>query len=95
MNIKRLNYTFPISPASISTCKVLKDLVFTWQNTGQHVIYTHTNHSYHYMPETLEHRNIRSKAGNLEDCEPIIDVVNVDSNMVNLYFFNSYFLNNF
>lgn len=65
-----------MTPASVNSSKTLKELIFTRNNSGENVIYTHSTHSYYSMPETIEHRNIRTKILNLEECDPIIDVVN-------------------
>lgn len=68
---------FKMTNANIANSQVLSDLVFTRDNSGHKVIYTHSTHSYHYMPETLEHRNIRCKAvKSNEEPEAVIDVVN-------------------
>lgn len=56
---------------------VLQNLVFTLNNSGKKVCYTHTSHLYHSMPETVEHRNVRCRPRN-EEGEAIIDVVNDD-----------------
>lgn len=74
----KIDYQFKLSSPWIEASNVFKDLVFTRNNTGHNVIYTHSTHCYHSMPETVEHRNIRCRLNNLEDSEAIIDVVNDD-----------------
>lgn len=74
----KVDYQFKLSAPWVEASDVFKDLVFTKNNTGHNVIYTHTTHYYHSMPETVEHRNIRCKLNNLEDSDTIIDVVNDD-----------------
>ncbi|KAJ8923687.1 hypothetical protein NQ315_010268 [Exocentrus adspersus] len=75
----RLCCNFKMSEIQIESSNVLTDLVFTRYTRGNRVIYTHTDHYYHSMPETVEHKNIRLKNrdSNNED-ESIIDVVNED-----------------
>lgn len=75
-NIKT-DFIFKMSNANIANSQVLTDLVFTKDNSGHRVIYTHSTHYYHYMQETLEHRNIRCKAmKSIEESDTVIDVVN-------------------
>lgn len=71
-----------LSHAKVLESQTLKDLMFTWDNTGEHVVYTHSTHYYHSMPETVEHRNIRCKLVGADECDTIIDVVSEDSSMV-------------
>ncbi|XP_018566772.1 putative DNA helicase Ino80 [Anoplophora glabripennis] len=75
----RLKCDFKMNNSQIETSNVLLDLVFTRRIRGNRVIYTHTDHVYHSMPETVEHKNIRlkNKEASTED-ESIIDVVNED-----------------
>lgn len=56
---------------------ILQNLIFTLNNSGKKVYYTHTSHYYHSMPETVEHRNIRCRLHTVEN-DAIIDVVNDD-----------------
>lgn len=68
-----------MNDSQVETSSVLSDLVFARYTRGNRVIYTHTDHVYHSMPETVEHKNIRlkNKETSVED-ESIIDVVNED-----------------
>lgn len=45
----------------INSSSVLSDLIFAGLNGGRRVFYTHYNHVYYSMAETVEHRNIRLK----------------------------------
>lgn len=74
-----LRATFKLTPVSVSSSNMLKDLMFTWENKGTYVVYEHLSHYYHSMPETLEHRNIRCRNLGIEDSEPLIDVVNYNT----------------
>lgn len=88
----RLKCGFRMNDSQIETSNVLPDLVFTRCIKGNRVIYTHTDHIYHSMPETVEHKNIRfkNKDASTED-ESIIDVVNEDG-LVNNYSYKTRFL---
>lgn len=57
----RLSHEIPLSIPQIKSSAVLNNLVFTRHNTGSRFFYTHTDHIYHSMPETVEHKNIRLK----------------------------------
>lgn len=75
----KIDYDLKMSNAAIDCSDVLSDLVFTKRSTGHKVIYTHSTHYYHSMPETVEHRNIRCKTLlNPEEHDGVIDVVNDD-----------------
>lgn len=50
-----------MNAAQIESSDVLNSLVFTKHNTGSKFFYTYTDHLYHSMPETVEHKNIRMK----------------------------------
>lgn len=63
---------FKLSPANIKFSNALQELVFTRNNSASKVVYTHTTHLYHFMAETIEHRNIRLKNSSEEQ---MIDVV--------------------
>lgn len=63
----KFDYNFKASPYSINNSEVLRNLVFTKSCRDNRVIYTHSTHYYHSMPETVEHRKIRFK--NLEENE--------------------------
>ncbi|KAK9751910.1 SNF2-related domain [Popillia japonica] len=80
-NLKKIDLevaaTFKLCLAYIHMSLVLQNLVFTLNNSGKKVCYTHTSHLYHSMPETVEHRNVRCRPRN-EEGEAIIDVVNDD-----------------
>lgn len=54
------NYT-PFAPYFLRTSSVRNSLVFTGMTSSQSTIYTHTDHIYHSIPETVEHRLLRSK----------------------------------
>lgn len=66
---------FKLSSAYLHMSIILQNLIFTLCNSGKKVFYTHVNHLYHSMAETLEHRNIRCRSHN-DESETIIDVVN-------------------
>ncbi|CAH1153557.1 unnamed protein product [Phaedon cochleariae] len=75
----RLQHTFRLSVPQIENSEVLSDLVFTRHSKGSRVFYTHTDHFYHSMPETVEHKNIRMKHRDyLVDDLSVIDVVSDD-----------------
>lgn len=59
-----VNYSPPFAPYFIRTSAVLKDLVFTGMTSSQSSIYTHTLHTYHSIPESVEHRLLRSRKAN-------------------------------
>ncbi|KAK4871988.1 hypothetical protein RN001_016112 [Aquatica leii] len=80
-NLLRLRSLMRMSAPAINSSTILKNLVFTTKNCGQHFIYTHTTHVYHSMSETVEHRNIRFKSSNPDDAESVIDIVNDDSKL--------------
>lgn len=63
----KFDYIFKLSPHFINNSGILDDLIFTKSCTGNRVIYTHSTHYYHSMPETVEHRKIRLK--NLDENE--------------------------
>lgn len=69
----KFDYTFKLSHYSIVNSPILSDLIFTKSSSGSRVIYTHTTHHYHSMPETVEHRKIRFK--NMEESEEDIAAV--------------------
>jgi DNA helicase INO80 len=51
-----------LSAPSIASSTVLKHLVFASVTSyGGNTTYTHTRHIYHSMPETVEHRILRSR----------------------------------
>jgi hypothetical protein len=51
-----------LSAPSIASSTVLKHLVFTSMTSySGNTTYTHTRHIYHSMPETVEHRILRSR----------------------------------
>ncbi|XP_060536822.1 chromatin-remodeling ATPase INO80 isoform X2 [Cylas formicarius] len=66
--------SFKLSRPEIESSIVLPSLVFLGYIRQSNVVYTHQDHYYHYMPETVEHKNIRMKR-ELSD-EENIDVVN-------------------
>lgn len=76
----KLRNEFKLNASQIETSNVFSELIFTKYNTGSTVYYTHTDHYYYSMQETVEHRNIRLK--NISDAETIIDVV---TDEVNIY----------
>lgn len=82
----RIDHQFKLSAPWIQASDVLKDMVFTRNNTGHNIVYTHATHYFHSMPETLEHRNIRCKLNTLEDPDAIIDVVNDDPTAIMVRF---------
>lgn len=84
------NATYLISPvlkmseAHLNISPILNEFIFARSTRGKRVVYTHTTHIYHSMPETIEHRNIRCK--NLtEEGENIIDVVSDDAPSVRYF----------
>lgn len=78
-NIK-IHHEFRLSAPQIDNSEILQDLIFTRQSKGHRVFYTHTDHYYHSMPETVEHKNIRLKHKNkiveITDEGSTVDVVN-------------------
>ncbi|KAK5639502.1 hypothetical protein RI129_011994 [Pyrocoelia pectoralis] len=77
-NLLRIRPMLRMSVPAIMSSTVFKNLVFTSKSCGEHVIYTHTSHRYHFMSETVEHKNIRFKIGHSEEIESVIDVINDD-----------------
>lgn len=73
----RLNNEFVLCNANIKQSNVLSKLIFARKNTGRHVIYTHLDHEYYSMCETVEHKKIRCKNTGIlsHDEDQIIDVV--------------------
>ncbi|VEN49090.1 unnamed protein product [Callosobruchus maculatus] len=71
----RLRPQLKLSKPAIENSCVLNDLIFTKHTRGNRVIYCHTKHTYHSIPETVEHRNIRCKNR---------DAANDDSNIIEL-----------
>ncbi|XP_065165682.1 chromatin-remodeling ATPase INO80 [Atheta coriaria] len=59
-----VNYALKLQMAEVAGSLILQNLLFTWGNAASKVIYAHLEHSYHSMPETVEHRNIRIKNKN-------------------------------
>lgn len=55
-----------MSVPQIESSSILDCLIFTRYNTGSRFVYTHTDHLYHSMPETVEHKNIRFKTKDLK-----------------------------
>ncbi|KAK3911986.1 Chromatin-remodeling ATPase INO80 [Frankliniella fusca] len=49
------------APYFLRTSSVLKSLIFSGVTSSQSTIYTHTDHVYYSIPETVEHRLHRSK----------------------------------
>ena len=56
-----VSYCDPFKPYFLRNNPVRKELVFTGITSTQSTIYTFTTHTYHSMPETVEHRLLRSK----------------------------------
>lgn len=56
-----LRNEFKCCASQIESSPVLSDLIFTRSSKGNRVYYTHTDHHYYSMPETVEHKNIRAK----------------------------------
>lgn len=54
---------FNLSLQNIKSSTILQDMVFTAVAERNSQVYTHINHVYHSMPETMEHRIIRSRMG--------------------------------
>lgn len=52
---------YALSLSNIHSSPALKAMVFTATSEQNSMMYTHINHVYHSMPETLEHRMIRSR----------------------------------
>nr|XP_023018340.1 putative DNA helicase Ino80 [Leptinotarsa decemlineata] len=71
----RMNHTFKLCPAQIESSSLLSDLIFTRQSKGNRVFYTFTDHKYHSMPETIEHKNIRLKNRDFFCDDSVIDTV--------------------
>ncbi|XP_028128884.1 chromatin-remodeling ATPase INO80 [Diabrotica virgifera virgifera] len=61
----QLRNFFRLNQYQIRSSDVFGDLVFTEQNKGNRVFYTHTDHVFHSTPETVEHKNIRLKTKEL------------------------------
>ncbi|XP_042223907.1 chromatin-remodeling ATPase INO80-like [Homarus americanus] len=61
-----------LCPARISSSEVLTDLMFTSSTSS---IYTFSNHTIHHIPETMNHRIIRSKKARM----PLIEEVSETS----------------
>lgn len=53
--------SFPLSSSNVNSCSELQEVVFTNLSERRTTVYTHTHHTYYPMPETLEHRLIRTK----------------------------------
>ncbi|XP_030748497.1 chromatin-remodeling ATPase INO80 [Sitophilus oryzae] len=62
-----LKHTFRLNQGQVESSNVLEDLLFVRKLTGKKVVYTYQKHTYHSMPETLEHRNIRFKKYKLNE----------------------------
>ncbi|XP_057659365.1 chromatin-remodeling ATPase INO80 [Diorhabda carinulata] len=79
MPMLSLRHCLRLNKWHIQSSIVLYDLIFTRHNRGNRVFYSHTNHLYHSMPETIEHKNIRLKTKVIySEDNSIIDVVNED-----------------
>ncbi|XP_056645619.1 chromatin-remodeling ATPase INO80 [Diorhabda sublineata] len=79
MPMLSLRHCLRLNKWHIQSSIVLYDLIFTRHNRGNRVFYSHTNHLYHSMPETVEHKNIRLKTKVIySEDNSIIDVVNED-----------------
>lgn len=74
----RLRNFFRLNKWQIKTSSILSEIIFTEQNRGNRVFYTHADHYYHSMPETVEHKNIRLKKEFLLEDNTVVDVVNED-----------------
>ncbi|KAJ8983891.1 hypothetical protein NQ317_000927 [Molorchus minor] len=75
----RLRDQLRLCNGQIENSPVLQDLVFVRSTRGSRVIYTHTDHLFHSMPETVEHKNIRLKTKYIKnEDDSIIDVVSED-----------------
>uniref|UniRef100_A0A336MQW6 Chromatin-remodeling ATPase INO80 n=1 Tax=Culicoides sonorensis TaxID=179676 RepID=A0A336MQW6_CULSO len=67
-----------MQPFSIkTTChdSILHELLFTAYSCKESTIYTHTTHLFHSMPESMEHRIIRSKHQPFVKIEPKIEEI--------------------
>lgn len=62
-----------LSLSNINSSTVLKDMVFTAISERKSIIYAHLNHSYYSMPETMEHRIIRSRVGAQRQIRPLVN----------------------
>uniref|UniRef100_A0AAR5PHQ5 Chromatin-remodeling ATPase INO80 n=1 Tax=Dendroctonus ponderosae TaxID=77166 RepID=A0AAR5PHQ5_DENPD len=59
--ILSIKQDFKLSSQQIESSSVLTDLMFVRNMKANRLVYTHTDHMYLSMPETVEHRNIRFK----------------------------------
>lgn len=73
--ILSIKHEFRLSNPQIESSNILKDLMFARSMKGSRVVYTHQNHLYNSMMETVEHRNIRLKREKITD-EDNVDVEN-------------------
>ncbi|XP_050314802.1 chromatin-remodeling ATPase INO80 isoform X2 [Anthonomus grandis grandis] len=62
---------FRLSDSAISNSSSLTDLMFGRNVKGGRMVYTHQDHIYHSMPETVEHRNIRFKKKKIPEDENV------------------------
>lgn len=62
-----LSDSLSMSYSNIESSEVLQSFVFTSYSEGCSIIYTHTNHIHHIMPETVEHKLIRTKTSSKQD----------------------------
>lgn len=71
----KFDYNFKLSQHSVNSSDTFRNLIFTTSTTGSRVIYTHSTHYYHSMPETVEHKKIRLKISedNEEDVLTVCD----------------------
>ncbi|XP_066247321.1 chromatin-remodeling ATPase INO80 isoform X1 [Euwallacea similis] len=60
-----------LSNAQIQSSPVLSDMMFVRNMEANRVVYTLQDHTYHSMPETVEHRNIRLKTKKVVDEETV------------------------
>ncbi|CAH0562051.1 unnamed protein product [Brassicogethes aeneus] len=84
----RLSHSFKLSKPNIEN-SILSDFIFTKANQGNRVVYTLSDHTYHAMQETVEHKNIRLRHGMIKleetDNEENGTIAeNFDSGMCNL-----------
>lgn len=79
----RLRHEFKLNRYSVNSSRVLPELIFTSQNSGRRVVYTHTDQYYYSMAETLEHRNIRCKNALISEDYTIMDESPLIEEMVN------------
>lgn len=66
-----VSHCTPFSPYFRRTSCVRKNLVFTAMTSSQSTVYTHATHTLSSMPETVEHRLLRSKKVKLNSKEQI------------------------